>query len=228
MGLRGHGGLVHRDAARQAPADASVVLSRPGGAHGSGAWRCLVWWQALHAAATKAATPCARRASRSAPGPNRARALHAQNTDRPTRPTARTHAAPPPQPTDPTAGLPPLHLQAAGMAVGRAAHAVAVPPERSPAPVRRCARCTADRQGVADGLHACRLETVVMERPGVSWSPLGHILAAPGLEGHLGNARHAKHVPGRTTDLADGPWRPPRHPCGRLNGACRPPAARCG
>ena len=75
------------------------------------------------------------------------------------------------QPTDPTAGLPPLNLKAAGIDVGRAEPYVAVPPDRAPEPVRRFASLTADLHALADWLHACHLDTVVMESTGGIGSP---------------------------------------------------------
>lgn len=48
------------------------------------------------------------------------------------------------RPIDPTAGLPPLNRNAAGIDVGSAEHSVAVPADRSPEPVRRFASCTAE------------------------------------------------------------------------------------
>lgn len=59
-------------------------------------------------------------------------------------PKARKKHATPQHPPDPTAGLPPLHLHAAGLDVGGAEPDVAVPPDRSPEPVRRVASLTAD------------------------------------------------------------------------------------
>ena len=50
-------------------------------------------------------------------------------------PNTRNKHANPQRPPDPTAGRPPLPLKAAGIDVGRAEPSVAVPPERSPAPV---------------------------------------------------------------------------------------------
>lgn len=171
----------------------------------------------------KTSTPCERRASRSAPGPNRALARHATNPARTTRPHTRTKQATRPRPPDPTAGLPPLHRHAAGSEVGRAAHDVAVPPDRSPAPVRRCASVTADRQAVADWLHACHLETVVMDSTGVYGIPRFHILDARGCAVHWVTARHANNLPGRHTDSADGQWRQTLHTVGLRTSACRPP-----
>jgi transposase len=139
-------------------------------------------------------------------------------------PTARKTPATPPQPPDPTAGLPPLPLNAAGIDVGRAAHSVAVPPERSPEPVRRLASVTAALHALADGLQAGHLATVGMESTGVSWIPRCQILAARGFAGHVVNARHATHVPGRTTARTDGQWRPKLHTFGLRNSSCRPTA----
>jgi hypothetical protein len=45
-------------------------------------------------------------------------------------PNARKKRAKHQQPTDPTAGLPPLNRNAAGIDVGSAEHYVAVPPDR--------------------------------------------------------------------------------------------------
>ena len=86
-------------------------------------------------------------------------------------PSTRKKHATPQRPLDPTAGLPPLHLHAAGIDVGSAEHDVAVPPDRSPEPVRRCARLPADLHALADWLQASHLDTVVLERTGVYWIP---------------------------------------------------------
>jgi transposase len=111
--------------------------------------------------------------------------------------------------------------------VGRAEHDVAVPPDRSPEPVRRFASWTADLHAVADWLHAGHIETVVMERTGGYWIPLVPILEARGVAVPLVNARHAKNLPGRTTDSADGQGRQKLHTCGLLNRAFRPTADIC-
>jgi transposase len=137
-------------------------------------------------------------------------------------PKARKKSAKRQQPPDPTAGLPPLNLNAAGIDVGSAEHYVAVPPDRSPEPVRRFASFTADLHALADWLHACRIETVVMESTGVYWIPLFQILEARGVEVHLVHARHAKNLPGRKTDIADCQWLQKLHTVGLLNRAFRP------
>ena len=48
--------------------------------------------------------------------------------------------------------------------------------------------------------------TVAMEATGVYWIPLYQILEDRGLEVCLVNARHAKNVPGRKTDVRDAEW----------------------
>ena len=118
-----------------------------------------------------------------------------------------------------------MHLNAAGIDGGSAEHQVAVPLDRSPAPGRRLARFTAELQAVADGRQAGRLETVVMESPGGAWIALFQILEARGCAVHLVQARHAQSRPGRTTDIADGPWRQQLQTCGLLTSALRPTAA---
>ena len=126
------------------------------------------------------------------------------------------------RPPDPTAGLPPLNRHAAGIDVGSAEHDVAVPPDRSPEPMRRCASFTADLHAVADWLHACHIDTVVIESTGGDWIPLFHILEARGCAVHVVNARHAKHLPGRNTDIADCQWLQTLHTFGPLNSSFRP------
>jgi hypothetical protein len=119
-----------------------------------------------------------------------------------------------------------LPRQAAGSDVGSAAHEGAGPPERSPAPARRLASVTANLQAVAEWLHACRRETVVMDRTGGAWLPLVPRLEARGVEVHRVHARHAKHLPGRTPAIAAGQWRQKLPPVGLRHRAFRPPADR--
>lgn len=142
-------------------------------------------------------------------------------------PNARKKSANRQQPTDPTAGLPPLHLNAAGLDVGSAEHDGAVPPDRSPEPVRRLASLTAELHALADWRQACRIETVVMESTGVDWIALCQILEARGFAVHLINAPHAKSLPGRQTDIADCQGRQTLHTFGLLNSSFRPTDEIC-
>ena len=97
-----------------------------------------------------------------------------------------------------------------------------MPPDRSSEPVRRVASLTADLHALAAWLQACRIETVVMASTGVYWIALFQILEARGFEVHLVNARHAKHLPGRKTDIADCQWLQKLHTFGLLNRSFRP------
>lgn len=116
---------------------------------------------------------------------------------------------------------------AAGIDLGALVHYVAVPPDRDP----QCVQCfgtqTADLQKLADWLVACRIKTVAMEATGVYWVPLYQILEDRGLEVCLVNARHAKNVPGRKTDVQDCQWLQYLHSVGLLNASFRPPASIC-
>lgn len=79
-----------------------------------------------------------------------------------------------PQPAvlQPTSSAPLPHPHAAGIDIGEAEHWVAVPPDRSPQPVRRFGTFTADLEALADWLLDCGVTTVAMESTGVYWIPL--------------------------------------------------------
>ena len=101
---------------------------------------------------------------------------------------------------DPTQGLPPLNLNAAGIDVGSAEHWVAVPPGRDTEAVRCFHSFTADVHRLADWLHACGIETGAMESTGVYWIGLFQVLEARGFTVHVVDARRAKSLPGRKSD----------------------------
>ena len=61
-----------------------------------------------------------------------------------------------------------------------------------------------------------------MESTGVYWIPVFEILDARGFEVLLVNARDAKHVPGRKTDVNDAQWLQQLHQYGLLRGSFRP------
>lgn len=117
-----------------------------------------------------------------------------------------------------------IHLHAAGIDIGSASHWVAVPEDRSDAPVREFKSFTHDLHALADWLESCGIETVAMESTGVYWIPLYEILEARGLEVLLVNAHHVKGVPGRKTDLLDCQWLQQLHTFGLLRGSFRPDA----
>ena len=120
--------------------------------------------------------------------------------------------------------FPEMTPHAAGIDVGNAEHYVAVPPERDPEPVRRFGCHTAELHALADWLARCGIETVAMESTGIYWVPLFEILESRGFTVCLVNARHAKNLPGRKTDLKDCQWLQKLHSCGLLNKSFRPAA----
>ena len=65
---------------------------------------------------------------------------------------------------------------------------------------------------------------VAMEATGVYWKPVFHALCeAEQIEVLLVNARHAKNVPGRKTDVKDSEWLAQLLECGLLRGSFIPP-----
>jgi transposase len=131
------------------------------------------------------------------------------------------------RPSSPRTDLRPcVNPHAAGWEIGSEAIWACVPEGRDAEPVRSFGTCTPDLYALADWLAACRIETVAMESPGVSWLPVYESLEARGFQVHLVNARHLKHVPGRKSDVKDWQWIQYSHTCGLLSGSCRPEAER--
>src|SRR5947208_15918446 len=64
-----------------------------------------------------------------------------------------------------------------------------------------------------------------MESTGVYWIPIYEILEQHGFEVRVVNARDAKHVPGRKTDVSDAAWLQRLHEFGLLRGSFRPHGA---
>ena len=63
-----------------------------------------------------------------------------------------------------------------------------------------------------------------MESIGVYWIPAFEVLEARGFDVILVNARYAKNVPGRKTDVSDAGWLRQLHSYGLLRGSFRPAA----
>jgi hypothetical protein len=78
--------------------------------------------------------------------------------------------------------------------------------DRAPEPVRSFGTFTADLHRLVDWFTECGVETVVMESTSVYWIPIFELLDARGFIVFLVNARDAKHVPGRKTDVSDAQW----------------------
>src|SRR6266566_3916159 len=119
----------------------------------------------------------------------------------------------------------PVHPDAAAIDIGATVHVAAVGPARDPEPVRSFGTFTGDLHRLADWLALCGIKTVVMESTGVYWIPIYEILEQRGFEVRVVNARDAKHVPGRKTDVSDAAWLQRLHEFGLLRGSFRPQCA---
>lgn len=114
------------------------------------------------------------------------------------------------------------HPDAAAIDIGARMHVAAVRPDRDTEPVRSFGTCTGDLQRLADWFEECEVRTIAMESTGVYWIPAYEILEQRGFEVILVNARDAKHVPGRKTDVSDAQWLRQLHAYGLLRGSFRP------
>lgn len=129
-------------------------------------------------------------------------------------PTDRTKSKP--------TGLPIIHPCAAGIDIGSRFHVVAVSPDLCDEPVQTFQAFTHDLQRMANWLVATGTKTVVMESTGVYWVAAYEVLESRGLEVILANAREARAVPGRKSDVNDAQWLQRLHACGLLRASFRP------
>jgi transposase len=119
-------------------------------------------------------------------------------------------------------GMPVVHRRAAGLDVGSTFHVVAVPDDADEEPVRTFKSFTGDLYRLADWLAKVGITTIAMESTSVYWIPVFEILEERGFEVVLVNARDAKNVPGRKTDVNDAQWLRQLHTYGLLRGSFRP------
>lgn len=118
--------------------------------------------------------------------------------------------------------LPVIHDHAAGIDIGSRFHVVAVPPDLADKPVQTFEAFTSDLERMADWLTSLGITTVAMESTGVYWIPVYETLETRGLHVVLANARDARAVPGRKTDVNDAQWIQRLHACGLLRASFRP------
>ncbi len=123
--------------------------------------------------------------------------------------------------------LPALHPHAGGIDIGATQIQVAVPLDADLKPVRTFTTFTDDLIAIRDWLLRCGVKTVAMESTSVYWIPLFQILEAAQIEVCLVNARHAKNVPGKKTDISDCQWLQYLHSVGLLRASFRPPEDIC-
>ena len=126
-----------------------------------------------------------------------------------------------------TGGHPDLKMvnpAAAAIDIGSTMHMAAVNPDACDTPVRSFGTFTQDLHDLADWFEACGVTSVAMESTGVYWIPAFEVLEARGFDVILVNARYAKNVPGRKTDVSDAGWLRQLHSYGLLRGSFRPVA----
>jgi transposase len=117
--------------------------------------------------------------------------------------------------------------EAAGIDVGARVHYVAVPEGRAEPSVRSFGAYTAQLDELVQWLKSCGIKTVAMESTGVYWIALFQKLEEADFEVLLVDARRAKHVPGRKSDVQDCRWLQQLHSYGLLRAAFRPEDAIC-
>src|SRR5260370_25496316 len=116
---------------------------------------------------------------------------------------------------------------AAGIDIGAQVHYVAVPEDRAEVSVRSFGAYTAQLDELVQWLKDCGIKTVAMESTGVYWIPLFQKLEEAGFEVLLVDARQAKHVPGRKSDVQDCQLLQQLHSYGLLRAAFRPEDSVC-
>lgn len=119
-------------------------------------------------------------------------------------------------------GMSIFYDRAAGIDIGSRFHVVAVPPELCEAPVRTFQGFTGNLEQRADWLVSIGIETVAMESTGVYWVPVYEVLRDRGIDVIVANAREARMVPGRKSDINDAQWLQRLHACGLLRPSFRP------
>ena len=119
-----------------------------------------------------------------------------------------------------------VNVSTAAIDIGSKMQMAAVNPACTEVPVRSFSTFTQDLHELADWFMACGVTSVAMESTGVYWIPVYEILEQRGFEVILVNARYAKNVPGRKTDVSDAAWLRQRHSYGLLRGSFRPEAER--
>jgi len=117
--------------------------------------------------------------------------------------------------------LKPVNVGAAAIDIGSKMHMAAVNPACTDVPVRTFGTFTQDLHRLADWFKTCGVTSVAMESTGVYWIPVYEVLEQRGFEVILVNARYAKNVPGRKTDVSDAAWLRQLHSYGLLRGSFR-------
>lgn len=117
-----------------------------------------------------------------------------------------------------------VNPRAAAIDIGSTMHMAAINPNADDNPARAFGTFTGDLHEMARWFKAYGVTTVAMESTGVYWIPAYEVLEGHGFEVILVNARYAKNVPGRKTDVSDAAWLQRLHSYGLLRGSFRPEA----
>lgn len=113
---------------------------------------------------------------------------------------------------------------AAAIDIGSTMHMVAINPNADDNPVREFRTFTGNLHDMAHWFKESGVTSVAMESTGVYWIPAYEVLEERGFHVILVNARYAKNVPGRKTDVSDAAWLQRLHSYGLLRGSFRPEA----
>ena len=104
----------------------------------------------------------------------------------------------------------PLYRCIAGMDVHRMLYVITVLIELADGSVEKHQRSFGgfkrDRRALVAWLNDLGVQLVVMESTGIYWKSIYAALEKAGIAAHVVNARHARHVPGRKTDMSDSEW----------------------
>jgi transposase len=117
-----------------------------------------------------------------------------------------------------------INPNAAAIDIGSTMHMAAINPKAGDNPVREFGTFTDDLHAMASWFKECGVTSVAMESTGVYWIPAYEVLEQHGFDVILVNARYAKNVPGRKTDVSDAAWLQRLHSYGLLQGSFRPEA----
>lgn len=119
-------------------------------------------------------------------------------------------------------GMPIIHDRAAGIDIGARFHVAAIPADLCSEPIQTFQAFTGDIERMANWLLSMGIKTVALESTGVYWVPVYEVLEDHGIEVIVANAREARAVPGRKSDVNDAQWLQRLHACGLLRASFRP------
>lgn len=111
-----------------------------------------------------------------------------------------------------------INENAAGIDIGSRSHFVAI----QTGEVREYSSYTSSLEEMALWLKESGVETIAMESTGVYWIPAFELLESKGFDVNLVDAKQAKNMPGRKTDVSDCQWIQELHSFGLLTSAFRP------